>query len=1132
MQGLLARGIGIGKIDLQGNSPLHAAARDGNISILAHLWKYFSINALNLQEESPLHLAVKSNQDTTVRVLIENGANAQAKIMIDNILLDPLSLSVYIGARETCSVLIEKSNPRTSSKEQGNLLHIAIWAGQYGMLNHLLNQHHNLMCPLLEEQDDQERTPICLAAFLGDVAAIAFLCEKGANIEGPGLGYKRPLHWAALGKQRESVETLASFGCKLEPKDSDEKTPRQLLPEGDPLSLYISNLIHQSEVPRPFSPKEQLPENLVFSGGGAKGLGFVGVVDELERQKALGSVKRIVGTSAGAITATLLALGYTSQEIQSVLKNKPLLDFLDPDICYLTGAIYTKLYPLLDFLPLPKGTLQATAFLYAKLNRYLGKPKETLEAFSEVKTGICEGENFRKWIEGLIAAKIYKVTGRSIPYLTFGDLNELIAQGVPLKHLYVYATKVDSRPEVVLFSSEDPNCKDMVVSDVIRMSMAIPGVFKAHTIHIRENNQRVSQPKKGYFLDGGMLRNFPIETFDKKKYKKNALAEEQQESLWRNPRTWGFNFSSPTPPSTPKATFSITDLLEGIWEIYWNAESYYQKNDDVGKSRIINIDPKNVGTISFNLSKEEQKQLYLSGVIATRNFLADWKPGRLGKTGLRYDVAKWIQKKREGNLYIRDPHPDCIERPHLLQRLRQAVFERAASTPNRIKLLWGPGGVGKSELVIAFAHINLEKFSSVFFINYENESTKDKDYRAVAKALRLSIDKLPLQEVINRVHSHLVSAPTNKPWLLIFDNCSQKPTHLPEKGGCVLMTAREKFPFPEKDTIEIGPFEESEGVTLIKSILEQDDSPAMRGLVSKLHNYPLLINVAAHYIQQTPGYTLENYQDDTLNEEDPQGIYNGTLDSTFKKTLGQMRREYPLAVEALLVAAYLHPQYVPEVFVDQWLKGKKILNDNERHQARRKILRAWRNYGLINYHNDKRAFSLHRLFREMLVHIEKEHQWERLNEAIHSLIPIPPVSAYNPTHKETIFPFRGVLPHCKEALSFASQSTVIDRLSAIRLGLTVVRYYVETERNMSSAETFLELVKSWSKDLHHPFTGRNAFFEGVIAREKASETTKKEDKEALYKIAKTQFIDAHKKFSTYSKEEDLYRHHFFGHKFA
>jgi len=57
--------------------------------------------------------------------------------------------------------------------------------------------------------------------------------------------------------------------------------------------------------------------DLVFEGGGAKGMAFVGAVAEL--LQAGHTHDRLLGTSAGAITATLLAAGYTVDEMNAAL---------------------------------------------------------------------------------------------------------------------------------------------------------------------------------------------------------------------------------------------------------------------------------------------------------------------------------------------------------------------------------------------------------------------------------------------------------------------------------------------------------------------------------------------------------------------------------------------------------------------------------------------------------------------------------------------------------------------------------------------------------------------------------------------------------------------------------------------
>src|SRR3989338_7583819 len=61
--------------------------------------------------------------------------------------------------------------------------------------------------------------------------------------------------------------------------------------------------------------QQLLYENLVFSGGGIKGLTHCGAVKYLDEIGVLPKIKKIAGTSAGAIIATLLAVGYTGQEL-------------------------------------------------------------------------------------------------------------------------------------------------------------------------------------------------------------------------------------------------------------------------------------------------------------------------------------------------------------------------------------------------------------------------------------------------------------------------------------------------------------------------------------------------------------------------------------------------------------------------------------------------------------------------------------------------------------------------------------------------------------------------------------------------------------------------------------------------
>jgi len=76
--------------------------------------------------------------------------------------------------------------------------------------------------------------------------------------------------------------------------------------------------------------------NLVFEGGGIKGIAYAGALEVLEKENILSDIKRVAGTSAGAITATLLAPSSTVIGIFGLRQSAKLLildkaDLLDPE---------------------------------------------------------------------------------------------------------------------------------------------------------------------------------------------------------------------------------------------------------------------------------------------------------------------------------------------------------------------------------------------------------------------------------------------------------------------------------------------------------------------------------------------------------------------------------------------------------------------------------------------------------------------------------------------------------------------------------------------------------------------------------------------------------------------------------
>ena len=77
------------------------------------------------------------------------------------------------------------------------------------------------------------------------------------------------------------------------------------------------------------NPNHVAISKLVFEGRGVKGIAYAGALRELEKQNIMPDVQRVAGTSAGAITAVLVALGATSSDLETIVGGTNFSSFMD-----------------------------------------------------------------------------------------------------------------------------------------------------------------------------------------------------------------------------------------------------------------------------------------------------------------------------------------------------------------------------------------------------------------------------------------------------------------------------------------------------------------------------------------------------------------------------------------------------------------------------------------------------------------------------------------------------------------------------------------------------------------------------------------------------------------------------------
>lgn len=196
--------------------------------------------------------------------------------------------------------------------------------------------------------------------------------------------------------------------------------------------------------------------DLVFEGGGVKGIGFAGAICSLEERGY--QFKRVAGTSAGAIIASLIAVGYTCEEIKDIIFNLDYTRFLDRDSLQSIPLIG----PIGGFL-LKKAIYSGDYLENFLRNLFIKKGKTK---FKDVK---LEG----KWRLKIIATDITNKEMLILP-------DDIINYGI--------------------------NPDDLDIALAVRMSTAIPFYFKP--VILKKEN------KQCFIVDGGVVSNFPVWIFD------------------------------------------------------------------------------------------------------------------------------------------------------------------------------------------------------------------------------------------------------------------------------------------------------------------------------------------------------------------------------------------------------------------------------------------------------------------------------------------------------------------------------------------------------------------------------------------------------------------------------------------
>ena len=246
--------------------------------------------------------------------------------------------------------------------------------------------------------------------------------------------------------------------------------------------------------------------DLVFEGGGAKGLAFLGALEALEMHGY--EPGRLLGTSAGALTATLIAADFDAEAIRQALTKRnrygklQMSAFLDVPTAFDDATIqnsrFGRTLRMIDMPLIPK---YAERRFDAMLIRAMLKLPLMAQLFSFVERGgLYAGEAFTQWLRELLNAD-----RRAFADTTLSQFHRLTG-----RELSIVSADTTDGQLLILNHRTAPDCPLVMA---VRMSLGMPFLWQEVIWEEAWGEYNGLDITGHAIVDGGILSNFPIELF-------------------------------------------------------------------------------------------------------------------------------------------------------------------------------------------------------------------------------------------------------------------------------------------------------------------------------------------------------------------------------------------------------------------------------------------------------------------------------------------------------------------------------------------------------------------------------------------------------------------------------------------
>ncbi len=405
---------------------------------------------------------------------------------------------------------------------------------------------------------------------------------------------------------------------------------------------------------------------LAFEGGGGKGIVYLGALQALEELEIIShlevekdgqtttrldtnKIKGISGTSVGAVSALLIACGYTSNETNEILTSDIGNEMLDTVDFGLIPTIYSEENE--NCVVKDSRFKDAEKYISNAWTEYLQSDEKSFKKLMEVplrslrrvsleifayllrgylnfelrKSGSKKHEERFHFIpiHEIIHSESQKTTANSLLKKPLHSINSMVYEygfflGAKAREFFdgyiekksgiknctfeqfsrefnidLVITSVCLNLKEVLYFRNNEKWKNLCVADAVRMSIGIPFLFKPVLFEEKDGEFKSFSgdfSSARFMVDGGVEDNFPIRVFDDANSKK------------LNPQVIGFTLE----PESKKRVTEIPNFIEytdNVFYAFLKNATELQIKDPTDKDQIIDLDTGNISIFDFEFKE-------------------------------------------------------------------------------------------------------------------------------------------------------------------------------------------------------------------------------------------------------------------------------------------------------------------------------------------------------------------------------------------------------------------------------------------------------------------------------------------------------------------------------------------------